>query len=251
MYIKDLAICLKAVEYSETSQIITFFTRENGKISAIAKGSRRKKSNFESPLEPSSQGDIVFTDTRGKKLATLSEFSQGMQLRNLAKDFLAYRSALFSAELLMSFTEEYDPHPGLYNQTIELLKDISQNPAERTFVLSRLILFQLGLLKEVGLLPLLKKCANCKADFGTSAFRQVYFSSWANGFICIDCESSFPEKTKVSLRTARCFNDLQKLQSADIGWEVLKEMERILIKHLTYLHGKEFRTTRHLTRVWG
>lgn len=250
MYIKDSAICLKTVEYSETSQVLTFFTEKNGKISAIAKGSRRKKSNFESPLEPLSQGNIVFTDTRGRKLATLSEFNQGMQFRNLARDFFAYNSALFSAELLMSFSEEYDPHPRLYKQTIELLNGISQNPADKVFVLSRLILFQLGLLKEAGLLPLLKKCANCKADFTTPAFEQVYFSSSANGFICRDCENSFPEKVKVSLKTARYFNDLQKLQSADVDGNILKEMEKILIQHLTYLHGKEFRTAGYLIRLF-
>lgn len=249
MYIKDSAVCLKTVDYSETSQIATFFTEENGKISAIAKGAKREKSSFESPLEPLSQGTIVFT-SRGKNLVTLSEFKQGKQFRNLARNFFAYNSALLSAELIMKFTEDYDPHPRLYNQYIEFLDSTSQNPEDKSTVLSKLILFQLGLLKEIGLLPLLKRCANCGASFDTVAFKQVYFSSSANGFVCRDCENSFPEKVKVSLNTARCFNDLQKLQSAQADVNTLTEMEKILIQHLTYLNGREFRTAGYLVRLF-
>ena len=35
---KDKALCIRAIDYFETSQIVTFFTRDTGKISAIAKG---------------------------------------------------------------------------------------------------------------------------------------------------------------------------------------------------------------------
>lgn len=37
MLIKDYAICIRVIDYSETSQIVTFFTKTAGKISAIAK----------------------------------------------------------------------------------------------------------------------------------------------------------------------------------------------------------------------
>ena len=35
MLTKDLAICIRTVDYSETSQIVTFFTKAHGKIGAI------------------------------------------------------------------------------------------------------------------------------------------------------------------------------------------------------------------------
>jgi DNA repair protein RecO (recombination protein O) len=40
MQIKDTAICLRMVNYSETSQVVTLFTRDSGKVAAMAKGSR-------------------------------------------------------------------------------------------------------------------------------------------------------------------------------------------------------------------
>ena len=74
MLIKDTAICIRAVDYSETSQIVTFFARAAGKISAIAKGSKRPKSAFDGPIEIFSYGKIVFSDSNKEKLATLTEF---------------------------------------------------------------------------------------------------------------------------------------------------------------------------------
>ena len=40
---KALALVLRVVEFSETSSVVTLFTREFGKIRGLAKGSRRPK----------------------------------------------------------------------------------------------------------------------------------------------------------------------------------------------------------------
>ena len=48
---KDTAICIRALDYSESSQIVTFFTRATGKVDAIAKGSKRTGSRFDGPIE--------------------------------------------------------------------------------------------------------------------------------------------------------------------------------------------------------
>src|SRR4030042_2820613 len=123
MLTKRHAICIRAVDYSETSQVVTFFTKATGKISAIAKGSKRPKSAFGGPIEILSHGRIVFSDSNREKLATLTEFesaagtagltphgNQGL-LRN---DLFALNCCLFAAELLNLLTDEHDPHPALF-----------------------------------------------------------------------------------------------------------------------------------------
>ena len=110
MLTKDAAICIRTVDYSETSQIVTFFTSDNGKVSAIAKGSKRPKSPFDGPIEVLSHGRIVFSDTDSAKLATLTEFQQQPSFDNLAKNLFAMNSSLLAAELLNELTDEHDPH---------------------------------------------------------------------------------------------------------------------------------------------
>ena len=114
MLTTDSAICIRAIDYSETSQIVTLFTRTTGKISAIAKGSKRAKSAFDGPLEIFSAGEIVFSHRENQKLATLTEFEQKPIFAGLRKNLAPLNAALFAAELVNELTDQYDPHKGLF-----------------------------------------------------------------------------------------------------------------------------------------
>jgi DNA repair protein RecO (recombination protein O) len=251
MLTKDLAICIRAVDYSETSQIITFFTRATGKISAIAKGSKRPKSAFEGPIEIFSHGKIVFSDSNKEKLATLTEFESadgGPGFVGLRKNLFALNCCLFAAELLNSLTDEYDPHPQLFDSFLQFLQYTNESQEagnEHRNVMALLILFQLTLLKEVGLKPILNSCANCKNNF-RSDWPQSYFSSSANGLICRDCESSFPDKIRLTKNAAACLANLKQI--AESHEKILNEIEKILIYHFTELLHRRPKMAKHILR---
>jgi len=241
MLTKDLAICIRAVDYSETSQIVTFFTRANGKISAIAKGSKRPKSAFDGPLEMFSHGKIVFSDSSKDRLAVLTEFEQQAPVTHLANDLFALNCACFATELVEKLTNEYDPHPQLFDSFLRFL----QNTKERRNPLALLILFQLSLLKEVGLQPVLNACVNCKTDL-TGDWPQCYFSSSANGLICRDCENSFPDKIRLAKRAANCLSNLKSAARTDE--KTLKEIEKVLIVHFANTLGHQPKMAKHILR---
>ena len=73
MLIRTEAIVLRNLDYRETSQIVTLFTKEHGKVAVIAKGSRRAKSPFGSSLQPMSHTEVVYYSRSGRELQTLSE----------------------------------------------------------------------------------------------------------------------------------------------------------------------------------
>lgn len=231
MLTKDKAICIRALDYSETSQVVTFFTRSTGKISAIAKGSKRPKSAFDGPIEIFSFGRIVFTAGAEEKLAILTEFEQQGGLGRLSSDIFVLNCAHFAAELLDSLTEDYNPNPQLFDSFQKFLENICLASA-KTEAFAFLILFQLALLKHLGLQPILKTCVNCKNSF-TSNWRQSYFSSSANGLVCKDCEASFADKIRISLTAAGCLSNFKNIADADET--TLKEIEKLLISHFTQL----------------
>jgi DNA repair protein RecO (recombination protein O) len=244
MLSKDIGVCIRTVDYSETSQIVTFFTKTTGKISAIAKGSKRPKSAFDGPIEMFSYGEIVFSDPTKEKLATLTEFQQH-GFTGLINNFFAFNCCLFAAELLNKLTDDYDPHPELFDSFLHFLQDI--NDGRETLQL--LILFQLTLLREIGLMPVLNACANCKTRYehrASSIEHQVYFSSSANGLICRDCEASFPDKIKLSSSAASCLINLKKI--AQTPERTLKEIEKILISHFTELLGHRPKLAKHILK---
>jgi DNA repair protein RecO (recombination protein O) len=246
MLTKDQAICIRAVDYSETSQVVTLFARLAGKISAIAKGSKRPKSAFDGPIEVLSFGDIVVTGGSRDKLATLTEFEAQPGRGGLRRNLFALHGALFAVELLHHLTDEYDPHPQLYTHVLELIKDLdAAESLPRRAVVARLILFQLVLLREVGLYPVLDQCTNCRRPFAPP-WREGYFSHTANGLVCPDCEMSFPDKLRLSRRAVACLADLKKI--ADAPDRTLGEIERTLIHHFTETLGRRPKMARHVQR---
>ncbi len=269
MLTKDTAICIRATDFSETSQILTLFTRRSGKISVIAKGSKRPKSAFDGPIEVFSSGKIVFSDSTKEKLATLTEFQQQPAFRFLISScqskienrkskiyssLFALNCCLFATELLNNLTDDYDPHPKLFDSFLQFLQNTHERRAsadrravqsiEHRDTLSLLILFQLSLLKEVGLQPILNACANCKTSIehrlsavasakaeASSIEYRVYFSSSSNGLICRDCEASFPDKIRLSNTAANALSNLKLISESDE--KTLNEIEKVLIHHFT------------------
>jgi len=247
MLTKDLAICIRALDYSETSQVVTFFTRQTGKIGAIAKGSKRPNSAFGGPIDMLSHGKIVFSDSSGKsdssreKLATLTEFepTYGQPgLTSTQSDLLVLNCCLLAAELLNHLTDDYDPHPELFDGFLQFLQDVQGN-SDKSQILALSILFQLQLLKEVGLQPILSYCVNCKTRYEhrvSSIQYPVYFSSSANGLVCRDCEPAFPDKLKLTADASACLTNLAQIPRA--SEKTLREIQKVLVHHFTQLLGR-------------
>jgi DNA repair protein RecO (recombination protein O) len=248
MLTKDLAICIRALDYSETSQIVTFFTRATGKISAIAKGSKRPKSAFDGPIEMLSFGRIVFSNSNREKLAVLTEFEQQPGFTLLNDNLFALNCCLFGAELLSNLTNDYDPHHELFDYFLQFLQNTNEQRAtsdEHQGALSLLILFQLALLKEVGLQPILSYCMNCKTRYEIrDTGHEVYFSSSANGLICRDCEASFPDKIRLTGNAANCLTNLKMIAESDE--KTRNEIEKVLVYHFTELLHHPPRMAKHI-----
>jgi DNA repair protein RecO (recombination protein O) len=234
MHRQDQAICLRTVIYSETSQILTLFTREHGKLSAIAKGSRRPKNAFDGPIEIFACGSIAYTPGRGEAVSTLTEFSQQPVFRGLRANLDALNAALLSAELTEKLTEIQDPHPDLFEALRQFLTDV-QGAGDKKDVLIYLLLYQLTLLSEAGIRPVLDRCTNCPNKF-SGRWKTIYFSSRNNGLLCPDCEAAFVEKKRLSAPAAAALANLKILKN--ISENVAKEIEDALIYHFTELLGK-------------
>lgn len=260
MLTSDIAICIRAVDFSETSQIVTLFTRANGKIQAIAKGSKRAKSAFDGAIEVFSYGKIVFADTKKEKLATLTEFEPTPAFTLAGDNLFALNCCLFATELLNSLTDDNDPHPELFDSFLQFLKNTNEERRtkderrgprdERRETLALLILFQLSLLKEAGLMPILNYCVNCKTKFENQASgfgNQLYFSSLANGLICKDCEASFPDKIRLSVNASRCLTNFKML--AESNKKSLNEIEKLLVHHFTGILGRPPKMARHILKI--
>src|SRR5215211_3210758 len=122
---KASAIVLRVVEFSETSSVVTLFTREFGKIHGLAKGARRPKGPFESALDLLGLVRIVFLRKSSDALDLLTEAKLECRFRPADGELTSLYAAYYVAELLNELTDDYDPHPELFDAAVDTLAALS------------------------------------------------------------------------------------------------------------------------------
>jgi DNA repair protein RecO (recombination protein O) len=242
---KAQALVLRTTDWSETSRIATLWTREFGKIRALAKGGRRIKSNFENALDLLTHCRIVFLRKSSGSLDLLTEAQVVQRFPRLRSDLAALYGAYYVAELLESMTEEYDPHPLLFDAALEFLEAlgtpcIGEPPTVGLYV----VRFELVLLREVGYSPALDGCASCG---GPVDERRPAFSCAAGGLVCPNCVGQFRDRQPLSPAGREMLRALQ--QSAEVGPReagVRREVRQLLGQYVTYLLGRQPRLLPYL-----
>src|SRR6476660_7647213 len=125
---RDRCLCLRKVEYSETSQILVLFAREHGIFRAIAKGAHRRtkagSSKFDGGVDLLDLGEAVFTHDPARELATLTEWHLADGHLELRRNLRALYLAQYAAELIASLLEEHDPHIALFDRLEQTILDL-------------------------------------------------------------------------------------------------------------------------------
>src|SRR5436853_5324171 len=121
---KAQALVLRTTDWSETSRIATMWTREFGKVRVLAKGGRRLKSNFENALDLLTACSIVLLRKSSGGLDLLTEARVVKRFPQLRSDLPALYAGYYVAELLSDWTEDYDPHPALFDEAHDTLQTL-------------------------------------------------------------------------------------------------------------------------------
>jgi DNA repair protein RecO (recombination protein O) len=103
---KALALVVRGTDWSETSRITTLFTREFGKVRALAKGGRRLRSNFDVAFDLLSVCRVVFIRKAHGGLDLLTEAQLAERFPALREDLNALYAGYYIAELLTDGTQD-------------------------------------------------------------------------------------------------------------------------------------------------
>ena len=240
------ALVLRAIDFSETSAIVTLFTREFGKISGMAKGARRPKGPFEHALDLLGQCRIVFLRKSPGTLDLLTEAKLERRFRPRGRDLASLYAGYYVAELLIELTHDYDPHPQLFDaavQTLALLSGGTPAPAgpnsPSADAASPVLRFELAALRLLGHLPSCENCAECAAEAPRG--RRVTFGLLAGGVLCEKCRVGKRNLVSVSgpviEALARYAGEDDAWRTAELPGAVRGELRGVLNKYLAHLIG--------------
>src|SRR5215218_2987752 len=135
---RDRCVCLRKLDYSETSQILQLFGRDHGLLRVIAKGAHRRTkagaSKFDGGLDLLDVGDAVFTFDPARDLNILTEWGLREGHLELRRSLRAVYLAQYAAELIALLFEEHDAHPALFDRLAAMLPELATPRAEEVFL---------------------------------------------------------------------------------------------------------------------
>ncbi len=222
-------VVLRSRDYKDTDKIVTLFTRERGKLTALAKGARKPTAGLRGAVQPFSRGLFLLARTR----ASLDIITQGRQEQGfslLSGDFAKIAYASYLAELTDAALPEGKPAPGLYPALLAALSlvELAQFPERAARY------YELRLLAELGAAPQLTACLRCGRSLQGSRF---HLSPDAGGLLCSGCAP--PGALLISPGAVLTLQklagtELRRLPALSWSKSIGQEMERALFAYLDY-----------------
>ncbi len=143
------AYVLHRYDWSESSLILEVFTRHHGRIALVAKGAKKPSSNFRPILLPLQPLHLTYGGDAEIRTLKGAEWMGGQVMPTGD----ALMSGYYLNELLLNLLARDDAHPRLFDVYADVVQVISSGHAEA--LQAALRTFELLLLREIGLLPLL------------------------------------------------------------------------------------------------
>ena len=243
--VKTQAVVIRRARLKEADRVITLFTRDLGKVAAVAKGVRKGKSKLAGHLETLTYTDVTLACGKGMDtIAGSQTLSPYLAVRN-SLERTAY--ALYFAELVYHFAPEGQPHPTLFELLTNTLESLggTSNPE----LLARY--FELNLLKELGYWPELRRCLGCRSELQAVT---NYFAPASGGVLCTDCAAAVPAAYPVSVSGLKVMrfmleNNYENASRLKVDPALNREIASIIRGYLHFLLEKSIKSAAWLDEI--
>jgi DNA repair protein RecO (recombination protein O) len=240
------AIVLRHADWGEADRLLTLYTRERGKVRAIAKGARRIRSRKAGHLEPFTHVTLQLAGGRDLLIVTQADTLDAYLA--LGADLVKTSYASYLVELLDRFTYEDENEN---NAIFRLLTESLSRVAAQTDPWLTIRYYEIRLLDLLGFRPHLFECANCGEQIQPV---DQYFSAVAGGVLCPKCGAGLPGAWCVSMEALKIFRHFQRspysaAQRAHPTPEIRNELEALIQRYLTYLLERNLNSTGFIKQI--
>lgn len=238
-------IVLRRHDLGEADRLLSIYTREQGKVRAIAKGVRKMRSRKAGHLEPFTRVNLQLA--RGRELFIITQAETVDAYLAMREDLETVGYAAYAVELLDRLTYDNDDNRALYRLLTDTLARLNREPEAEPAVRY----YEIRLLDQLGYRPQLYACLNCEAEIRP---QDQYFSASLGGALCPNCGPNTPDAQPISLNALKYLRHYQRSSyreavRAQLTPKINQEMEQHMHRYLTYILERGLNTPAFIREV--
>jgi DNA repair protein RecO (recombination protein O) len=172
-------IVLRTYPFQEADLVVSFLTRDQGKLRGVARRARRPKSAFGSGLERLSQVKMSYYQRETRELVNLNSCELIRSQFGLVSDYRAGVALDYVAEVAEQLLPPAEPNERFFRLIVAVLDHMQSGGS----VWRAATYFTLWAVRLAGFLPSLTQCAGCGAGLEEKSF----FSRGFAGLVCETC----------------------------------------------------------------
>jgi DNA repair protein RecO (recombination protein O) len=240
---RSAAIVIGSFPLGESDRVVTFFSRDFGRVRGVARAARRLRSRFGGSLELFTLGQLVFFDTGRSELVRIDHFDVTHPFAALREHLGRLGEAAWVVEVVARTTGERDRQPALYGLLVRALRamETATRPARVT------VCFGVRCLDVLGHRPRLDRCVECGRAY---PFPRPALAE--SGVVCESCRPG-ADASPVSAATVAAFERLRNVRWEDAVATPIgrggPELRAVLDTHLARLIGQPTRSGRFLREL--
>ena len=239
---KAKGILIKRYNFRETSLLVTFFTKEVGKIKGIIKGVRKDPKKIASNLSLCSLNDVQYYSKRNSELNLISQCDLTKDYSFIRKDLKKVSLASYILEFIDTIMPLQDKNQKVFDLLLNCLGSIEDTDTEKI-----LYSFQVKSLSLSGFKPHLDACITC----GKTLHEAANFSVYLGGLICPACKNKDRNANTILKGTINSLIFLEsspwkKTLNLSLSKQIRLELRSILYNFLSFHLDKQMKSSRFL-----
>jgi len=185
------AVVLRTWPVHEADLIVSFFTRDYGRMRGVAKAALKSRKRFGGALEPMTLTRAWFVERPGAELVRLDQLEIVRSPLSAPVDHVRMAVLSFYAEVIDEALPERDPQDAVYRLLVSVLEQTravgpgpdqaGAPPGQVAQPWMALTYFSLWMTRLMGLLPDTARCIVCGEALHAA---EISFSSHADGLFC-------------------------------------------------------------------
>lgn len=245
---KTAAVVIGGFPLGESDRVVTFFSRQHGKIRGVARAARRIKGRFVGALELGTLGTLVFFDTGRSELVRVDHFDVIRPFARVREDLGRLGHTAWMVEIVGRLTADRDPNPAVYGLLVRALGSMDAGaPAGRVAVA-----FGLRCIEALGHRLRTDACAACGRRVALGQGR-VAVDPEAGGVLCSACGAGSRDVVTLDAGSVLAMRRLREM-----GWDEAtaarlggagRELRGLLDRHVAALTGQPPRSARFVRAV--